>query len=186
MIQMLSKLDISMTTGCDVEISLHFVPLQTAKNSTCPSPPSGCLFEFLFPPNLTQHMPDMGIALHFILIQPCAVLQQMHPFRIHPMVPARRVLAQHISRQDPVARGVLDVDVQVQTVHGNHNVEVDLQIVRNALFHGEKVAFMAAIPATELREGQKDGDEEQEKGGVATGRAASGVGWLGFGWSKAG
>ena len=76
--------------------------------------------------------------------------------------------------------------MQVQTVHGNHNVEVDLQIVRNALFHGEKVAFMAAIPATELREGQKDGDEEQEKGGVATGRAASGVGWLGFGWSKAG
>lgn len=74
--------------------------------------------------------------------------------------------------------------MQVQTVHGNHNVEVDLQIVRNTLFNGEKVAFMAAMPATELREGQKDGDEEEEKRGVATGRATSGVGRLGFGWRR--
>lgn len=72
--------------------------------------------------------------------------------------------------------------MQIAAVHGNDDVEIDLHLVRDALFDGEEVGFMAAVPAEEFAEGEEEGDENKDEGGVAAGRAATGIGGFGFGW----
>lgn len=75
-----------------------------------------------------------------------------------PTHPRRRVAAQHVAREDAVARGILDVDVEVGAEHGDDDVEVDLEFVGDAFFDGEEVGFVAGVPAAELGEGEEGAD----------------------------
>lgn len=118
----------------------------------------------------------MGIPLHFLLEQQGVVFEQMHPAGVDPMAPAGRILAQHVTRQDSIAGGILHVDVEVGAEHGNDYVQVDLQVVRHAFFDREQLRFMATVPSAEFGEGEIGGDDEEEERGVAPGGAPSGIG----------
>lgn len=100
--------------------------------------------------------------------------------RIHPLQPVGRVTREHVTSQDAITAGVLDVDVQVAAEHGDHDIEVDLQVMRNPFFHAEQVGFMATVPATEFGEGEQEREEEEDQRCVATSRGAAGVGGFGF------
>lgn len=90
-----------------------------------------------------------------LLLQSLPTLQLMHPtLHINPQLPRRRVPLQHIAREDSVAAGILDVDVEVATLHGDDNVEVYLEVVGDAFFDGEEVSFMAGVPSAEFGKGQ--------------------------------
>ncbi len=104
----------------------------------------------------------------------------MHPLRINPVIPARRVAREHVPGKDAVAAGVLDVDVQVGAFHGEDDVEVDLEFVGNAFFDAEEVGFVAMVPAEELGEGEDGGDDDESEGGVAARGAAASVGGFCF------
>ena len=71
--------------------------------------------------------------------------------------------------------------MQVGTEHRDHDVEVDLQLVRDALLDAEEVRFAAGVPAAELGEGKDGADEDEEEGRVAAGGGAPGVGGFRFG-----
>ena len=107
----------------------------------------------------------------------------MHPaLHINPLLPHRGVSLQHLSCEDSVAAGILDINVEVGTEHWDDNVEVYLKVVGDAFFDGEEVSFVAGVPAAEFGEGQNGGYYEQQEGCVAARGAAAGVCWFGFGW----
>jgi hypothetical protein len=74
----------------------------------------------------------------------------VHALVVHPLRPVRRIELQHGRRQDAVAGGVLDVDVEVAALHAHDHVEVDLQGPAYALLDGERVHLLAAPPTREL------------------------------------
>ena len=108
--QMLSKLHIPMPPRRDMEIPLHLITLQTAKNPTriirqsprrlrrLPKRP-------LPPPHLTQHMTNMGILLLSLLPRRAIALvrRPMHVLPLRPQRPGCRVPPQHVPREDPVS-----------------------------------------------------------------------------------
>ena len=146
-----------MSPRRNMKIALHLIPLQTPKNPTSlrlhpPLHPRRLLELPLLTPHFPQHMSHMRILL--LLLQSLPTLQLMHPaLHINPLLPRRGVPLQHIAREDPVAAGILDVNVEVATLHGDNNVEVYLEVVRDAFFDGEKVGFMAGVPSAEFGEG---------------------------------
>ena len=187
--QVLSKLHIPVPPRRDVEIPLHLVPLQAAIDPTriiphAPRRPRRPAKRPLPPPHLPQHMAHMRILLLGLLPRGAIALIRgpMQRLALHPQRPGGRVPVEHFAGEDAVARGVLHVDVQVEAAHGDDDVEVDLQRVRDAFFHAEVVGFRAGVPVAEFGEGEEGGDEEEEEGGVAAGCGAAGVGRFGFGW----
>lgn len=181
---MLPELHIAMSPRRDMKIPLHLIPLQTAINPTTrprhsPPQPRRLLKPSLLPP-MSEHMPHMRI-LFLLLSQILPLpLQRVHP--LNPLSPIRGVLGQQVAREDAIARGVLDVDVQVRTEHGDDDVEVYLQFVGDAFFDAEEVRFVSGVPAAELGEGEDGADYDEEEGCVAAGGGAPGVGGFRFGW----
>lgn len=101
-IQVVAKFHVPVSSGRDMEISLHFVPLQATKDPACTPATTGGFLEFLLPLGFAQDMPDMRIALHLLLEQHGVLLEQMHPAGVDPVAPVRGVFAQHIAREDAV------------------------------------------------------------------------------------
>ena len=106
MIQMRRKLRIPMSSGRDVKIPLHLIPLQTSINPArirlLPPPQLRPLSKLLarIPPHLPEHMADMRILL-LRLDPPTLLLAQrlIHRIRptptialIHPQIPTRILL----------------------------------------------------------------------------------------------
>ena len=183
---MLAHLHIAMPPRRDVKIPLHLVPLQTAINPTtrprhAPPQPRRLLEPSLLPP-MSQHMVHVRILLLLLGQIPPLPLQRIRP--LDPLLPVRGVPRQHLAREDAIARGVLDVDVQVGTEHRDDDVEVDLQLVGDALLDAEEVGFVTGVPAAELGEGQHGADEDQDEGRVTAGGGAAGICGLGFGWEE--
>ncbi len=121
-IQMLAKLHIPMPSRRDMKIPLHLVPLQTPINPTSPrlAPHPRRLAELPPPPAQRQNI--MHVHLLFLQLPHLRSMQAMHPLRINPLLPIRRIPLQHIARQDAIARRILNVDVQVAAFHGHHYV----------------------------------------------------------------
>lgn len=182
MIQVVSKFHVPMSSRRDMEISLHFVPLQAAKDPACAPATTGGLLELLLPFGFAQDMPDMRITLHLLLEQHGVLLKQMHSAGVDPVAPVRGVFAQHIAREDAVARSVLHVDVEVGAGHGDDDIQINLQVVRYAFFDGEEVRFMSTVPTAELGEGEAGGDYDEKERRVAPRGAAARVGGFGFGY----
>lgn len=169
-----------MSTRSDVKIPLHLIPLQTPINPTTirnlpPLHPRRLLKLPLLTPHLSKHVSDMCILL--LLLHRLAALQLV---AAGPPRPRRRIAPEHVTREDAVARGILDVDVQVGAEHGDDDVEVDLEFVGDALFDGEEVGFVAGVPASELGAAEEGADYDEEEGRVAPGRGATGVGGFGL------
>ena len=100
MIQMLSKLHIPMAPCRDMEVALHFVPLNTSENSTriARSPPQlrRLRKQPPLPPRSSPHLPqDMS---HMRVLLPLTLhgstIQRMHSLSIlpvNPLAPIRRL-----------------------------------------------------------------------------------------------
>lgn len=181
MIQMLPKLHIPVPPRRDVEIALHLIPLQAAINPTRPPLPP-------YPRRLRKlpsPLPQRQHVVHVLFLLGLArrrttAMQPMHALGVDPLLPVRGVAPQQIAGEDAVARGVLHVEVQVRTAHGDDDVEVDLQVVRDALLDAEVVRLVALPPAVQLREGEEQADGEEEGGDLAAAAGGERVGRFGF------
>jgi hypothetical protein len=69
---------------------------------------------------------------------------------LHPLHPACILALEQVAGEDAVARCVLDVHAQRVAGHVDHDIEVQLQVVRDALFNAEMVVFRAAPPGPEF------------------------------------
>ena len=185
MIQVLTKFHIAVPSRRNVKISLHLIALQTPINPTRLSriPPlqSRRLLEFsLRAPDLPEDVSYVRILL--LLPDHLPTLQPVHLVDVDPVPPIGCVFAEHITRQYTIAAGILHVDVQIWALHRHHDVEVDLQVVGDALLHAKEVGFVAGVPASQLGEGEDRGNYDEGEGSVAAGGAATGIGGFGFGW----
>jgi hypothetical protein len=93
-----------------------------------------------------------------------AATEVMSAFCVFPVRPDGEFAGEGLGSHDAVARGVLDVEVQVVALHGDDNVEVELQVVRHTLFYAEGMMGLANIPATHLGHCQQErGQGEEER-----------------------
>lgn len=78
-----------------------------------------------------------------------------------PIRPDSVMLHKEVSGEDPVTSSILDVDMKVTTFHGNHDVEVKLKRVRNALLNAKVLCFTPSKPGQKLGYGENgaSGDE---------------------------
>lgn len=79
---------------------------------------------------------------------------------IHPQLPAGVFLLEELAGENAVSGGVLDVDVEGLAGHLDNDVQVQLEIVRHALFDAEVVVLGAFEPGAEFGEGEDGADEE--------------------------
>lgn len=112
MIKMLSEFHIPMPPRCDMKIPLHLIPRQAPIDATtaAPTPRSPTKLP-LCAADLAQHMSRMGIPFKLLLLGDGQMVEQMHALGVDPLIPIGGVLAQLVARQDPVAAGVLHVDM---------------------------------------------------------------------------
>ena len=171
-IQVLRKhLLVSMASSCNVEITLHLVHLQATKNSTAvPARPPPlqlrrlCKFGFSTS-SMRNDIMHMLLPKTFLMIMeslssdnpPLRIFPQpMHTPSIHPLSPIRWILLQHLTSKNPISSSILHIDVNIGTLHRDHNVQVDLEVMAHALFDREGVGFVAAPPARELGEYEEE------------------------------
>ena len=165
-----------MTARRDVKVTLHLVPFQTSKYSAAicnipPSEPRRPLEFLLLTPDFPQHMPNVGILLLFLDHVP--TIKRMAP---RPLAPACRITIQCCISLYAITGRILNVDVQVATLHWKDNVEVYLQFVGHALLNTEKMGFVTGVPTPKLSKGQEAADYNEEQGSVAACGGAPGVG----------
>jgi hypothetical protein len=86
--------------------------------------------------------------------------QPMYTPSIHPLSPICWILLQHLASKNPVPSSILNIDVKIGTLHRDHNVQVDLEVMAHALFDREGVGFVATPPACELGEDEEEGYAE--------------------------
>ncbi len=188
---MLRPIHIAMSSSRDVEISLDFIEFHGSPNPTritlgAPLQPRR-LLESL--PTTTGKGHDIlkGIILLVIKIIPLFisrtvfVSQRMHALDTPPRGPGSIVLLEHGAGQDQIARGVLHVDVQVSAVHRDHDVQVDLHHVPDALLDAELPRLVAPVPAPHFAEREDEAGEEKRNGPLPTPRVSGRVAGFGLG-----
>ena len=198
MVEMLAHVHISVTKSGDVEITLHLVQVQAAKYATTIGLSTG--FRRLGPLGslLTQGNDIVNVLLaktfvieRFVQVS-CARLDAtltipsklMHTLGIRPLRPNSRVVLQTSFGEDAIARGILDVDIEVVAFHLDDDVEIDLHRLGDALFDGKGVRLGTAPPATSFAPEEDEGDDEHGDGPFA---AAFGAGYIfGFGFGCTG
>lgn len=197
MVKMLRKLLIPVPSGGDMEIPLHLIPLQTPINATGVNriaPSNTRPLRKLLPgiaAHLTHDMTHMCILLlsrepRILLVAQRLVLMaagvRLVVALLHPLHPACILAAEQDVGEDAVARSVLDVHAQRVAGHVDHDVEVQLQVVRDAFFNAEMVVFGAAPPGPEFREAEDCAYGEDEDGPLSAAVAGCGVGGFCLGW----
>lgn len=169
---MLTHLLIAMSPCSQMKVSLDLINVQAAINTTAvaktasPEPRRLAPLGILAHPALSPCCRRRNNIMHMLLAKALVIMialarddatlgilaQTMHALDCHPLTPVRRVQPQLLRREDPVASGILDIDVNVGTAHGNDEIQIDLQIVPNALFNTERVYLGTAPPPRKLRE----------------------------------
>lgn len=180
-IQVIPHLTVAVTPGRNVEIALDLVQIQTAIDPaavrSAANPWSLCPLG----PLLAQRNNVVDVLLSEALLLVAQILvararvdpslavlaELVNPLCVDPLVEVGLVAVQPVRGHDAVARGVLHVDVNVVTLHAHHNVQVDLQLLRDALFHGKVVCLGAAPPAGNFAPDEEDRDEGHGDGPFA-------------------
>jgi hypothetical protein len=167
-IEVLAKLHVTVTTSGDVEISLDLVELEAAEDATrvgySTSTQSRRLCKLLLLAGSTQVIMDILLLVIGTASFSSAATEVMSTFCILPVRPDGEVAGESLRSHDAVARGVLDVEVYIVALHGDDNVEVELQVVRDALFDAEGVVGFAHVPAAHLGHCQQErGQGEEER-----------------------
>lgn len=192
MVKVLTLAHVSVAPRRNVEITLHLVQIQAAKNATTIRLPPKlrrlCPLGLL--PTQRNNIVDMLLPKALLIIpelQPTLVRvdlalavppELVDALGVHPLAPVGRIAMQTLLRHDAVASGVLDVDVDVVARHLDHDVEVDLEFVGDFLLDGEFVGFAAAPPAGDFGPDEEDGDDGHGDGPFAAARGARYI--LGF------
>lgn len=133
--QMLPQLPISMSTRRDMEIPLHFIPLQTPINPTSirllPPTHARTLRKLLLriAPDLAHDMVYMRVLLLraqpvTLLVVESLVLVRTVVALLHPQIPRCFFALEKVACEDAVAGGVLDVDAERVAGHVDDYVEV--------------------------------------------------------------
>lgn len=103
-------------------------------------------------------LPSRGIAFASNQSPLLIPVQSVHSLQVDPLGPDGGIAVQPRCGEDAIAGCVLDVDVEIVALHLDHNVEVDIQLVRNALLHLECVHLCAAPPSANLGPEEDDAD----------------------------
>lgn len=154
---MLPQLHIPMPSRGDVEIPLHFIPIQRPKNPTTIRHP-------LHPRRLRKLLPlprRAQLIVHIPQLLPpgqpiIAHSERMNSLLFIPLAPTRRVLPEHFTSEGSIAGRVLHVDVEIGAAHGDHDIDIDLHVVRDTFFDGEGLRGGAGEPAGNFGPGEVD------------------------------
>ena len=90
-------------------------------------------------------------------------MRLVHALLVTPLGPGGGIFLQHFAGEDAVSRCVLHVDGDVFAMHGDDDIDVDLQGMRDALFNAETVCHGASKPTAGLAEDERDGGDEEEE-----------------------
>lgn len=168
-VQVVPKLDITVTPRRDVKVTLDLVQIQTPKDAAAvrggaPQPgrlaPAGALL------SEGDNVVDVLLSEPFLValtrddLAVLVVAEAVHARAVDPLRPGGVVHLEAGGGHDAVPRGVLDVDVDVLAPHVHHRVHVDLHRLAHALFHGKGVRLHAAPPARQLGPRQDRRDEQ--------------------------
>lgn len=162
-VKMLAKLHVTMTSSGNVKVALHLVEVQRAIDAAAVGvaadagrlAPLGTLLsegdnvvDVLFAEAL--FVVDGLVALAGVDAALAVMAELVDALGVDPLRPLGGIAVQLGGGEDAVARGILDVDVQVGALHVDDNVEVDLHGAGDALFDGKVVRLGAAPPAADL------------------------------------
>lgn len=190
MIQMRRKITVSMAARRDVKVTLHLVPLETAVDAArvdgVATAQLGRLGELLarVAAHLAEDVVHVGVLV--LGLQPAGVLLAeglvlvgatvgLVVALVHPQLPAGGLALEQLAGQDAVTGGVLDVDVEGIAGHLDDDVQVQLEVVRDALLDAEVVVLGAAEPGAEFGDGENGADNEDEDGPLSAAAGGSGV-----------
>lgn len=107
--------------------------------------------------------------------------ERVHTFLLAPLVPAGRILLEGITGQNSVAGSVLYIDVKVLTLHGDYDIEIDLEGMCDAMFDGVGMRCFAHEPAADFRYCEQASDEEENYSPYSSRRRSGHVCRFGFG-----
>jgi len=152
-----AKLLVSVPSRCDMEISLDFISIQTAKDPTRirrPSDPRGLAeLPLLRLAQLLMHIPQLFPArIHAVVL--AQLVHALLHLPARPLRPVGRIVAKQVTGECAVAGRVLHVDAQVVAVHGDYYVEVYLHVVGYALLDGEGLCGRTGVPSRYLGPGE--------------------------------
>lgn len=184
---MLAKFRVAVSSSGYVKVALDLVEVEGAVDATAVGgalearrlAPLGALLaegdnvvNVLLAKALVVAAGEGGPALASVDAAVAVVAELVDALCVDPLGPEGAVAVQLGGGEDAVARGILDVDVEVGALHADDNVEVDLQVVGDALFDGKVVRLLAAPPAADLAGEEDKGDEEHGDGPLAAARGA--------------
>jgi hypothetical protein len=182
-VQVLAVLVVSVAPSGNVKVSLHLVQIQTAVDAaaiaTAAAPYPGRLAPL--GPLLAErdNVVDVLLAETLVLVAGArddlavgVTAELVHALGVHPLRPVGRVLLQAVGGQNAVARGILHVDAQVLALHAQHDVEVDLQLVADALLDSKRVVLGALPPVAHFSPEEEEGDDGDGDGPLAAARGA--------------
>lgn len=70
--------------------------------------------------------------------------------------------------------------MQILASHGDHDVEVYLQLMRDASFNAKVMRFGARPPIAQLGDGEKSTENDESEGELAAASGALGIGGFSF------
>jgi hypothetical protein len=168
MIQVLAKLLVAVTTGGYVKVTLNLVESETAKDTA--GIVVTTLGHFWRSCKLLPLVSSAEIVVDILFLVVDAssfsgtASQLVGALDTVPVRPESRVAREGLTGHDTISRGILNVDVHVVALHGDDDVEVELQVVRDALFHAERVVSLAHVPSAHLGHCQQErGQGEKER-----------------------
>jgi hypothetical protein len=166
--QVLAKLLVAVATSGDVKVALDLVENKAAKDTA--GVVVTTLWHLWSPCKILPHVSSSDIVMDVVFLVVDAssfsgtAAQLVGALDAVPVRPEGGVACQGLTGHDTVSRSILNVDVQVDALHGDNNVEVDLHVVRDALFHAERVMCLAHVPPAHLGHCQRErGQGEEER-----------------------
>lgn len=197
-VQVFAKFHVSVATSSDVEVTLHPIEIQVAKDPAAVgrSPPKlGRLCELGSLPADAHDIVDVLLAEPFVVAVHrhvpltrddtalCVPVQPVYALVVDPVLPRGGLALEAVRGKNAIAGSVLDVDVQVGALHLHDNVHVDLEVMADALFDGKGVLLGAAPPPRQLGPDEDEGDEDHGDGPFAAARGARYILGFRFGYS---
>lgn len=179
---MCAGLVITMAPRGDMEIALNLVQVQAAVDTAAVglgAPEPGGLAPAGLPAAHGDDVVDVLFAEPLVVpagardgAAVAVAAEAVDALGVDPLAPARGVLLEARGGEDAVAGRVLDVDVQVLALHLDHDVQVDLHAVPDALLDRERVRLLALPPPRQLRPQQYARDDRHDHGPLAAARRA--------------
>lgn len=151
-----------MSSGSNLEISMHFIPLETpidpARINYAPPPQPGGLGKL--PTGVPPYLPHDMVRVHILLLRskPRIILlverlvfsrpatRMLIVALLRPHLPASGFTRERLASKDSIPSCILDIHAYIITGHFNDDVKIQLQLMRDALLDTKMVLFRAVEP----------------------------------------